>query len=355
MSNLHQILHNTTSSVMEVVSLMRKFEVVFQLDDSRLLIPSLLPSNEATPYVIMPQGRSHQDPELGFTELRPDPPAPIITLPDILVRYLLLPYIPNGFFPRLIARVLNSDLAAHVQASLTTGPLDSAHVLNRVHWECWRSGISLIWNHMEIVRIAPLKFPLPNCQRATVISSLPVNEERDVLRGMEIMIAVLPEDKTLSCPVLPPSQTDCKCTKSLCMATWLLQRATELADSVMEDWYEVFGFRRNLNNLLSCMTAPCPHCFKTCYEAGSGARAAGTQEGREPAQSTTDTDRKLYMFSLPFYCLQLKSERQVFCPVHGGLNVAQVAPDLVSHFYTTRHTVTSCFIFRFLPILHLPC
>ena len=302
----------------------------------------------------------------GFTQLRVQPPAPIAAYPDILVRYLLLPYIPNGFFPRLIARVLNSDLATQVEASLFPGPLDSAHILNNVHWECWRSGISLVWNHMEIVRIASLEFPLPNCQGTTVISNLPTNEERDVLKGMEIMIAVLPEEQTLSCPILPPLPSDCKCCRSRCMAAWLLQRATELADSVMEDWYEVFGFRRNINNLLSCMTTPCPLCFKACHDTRASSRDCDTSESCASEPGTHGPNR-LQMFSLPFCCLQLKNEGKIACPEHGSLDVSQVAPDLVRHTLQRLHIQTQhtthmyniiesrnhvLFCFRFLLTLH---
>ena len=181
MANLHHILRNTTPSMAvgsEVISLMQKFEVMLQLDKNRLLIPSLLPDNEATPYVVMctpPDSDAYE----SFTNLRLEPPAPIHAQPDLLARYLLLPHVPNGFFPRLIARVLSSEISTQIQASLSRGPLDSVHALNNAHWECWRSGISLVWNHMEIVRIAPLRFPLPNTQGATLISSLKEKKERN--------------------------------------------------------------------------------------------------------------------------------------------------------------------------------
>ena len=297
---------------------------MFKLDDDRYLIPSLLPLNEASPYIIMPNSAPHisNDTSHGLTELRVAPPAPIFSQPEILVRYLILPFTPNGFFPRLIARVLNSELATQIQASLSAGPLNSAHLLNQVHWECWRTGVSLVWNHMEILRIAPLSWPLPHSNCAAIISSLPLPEERETLRGMEIMVAVLPESQTLHCPILPPDQPhdseDCSCNKSRCMATWILQKATDLSEIVMEDWYEVFGFRRNLNNLLSCMTSPCPHCFKDCHNSKENT----TENGAQP-----EGGRKMYMFTLP-YC-SLNSDGRIRCLDHGALEVAQVAPDLV--------------------------
>ncbi|CAI8055777.1 hypothetical protein GBAR_LOCUS30415 [Geodia barretti] len=304
---------------------MRKFEVMFKLDEERHLIPSLLPQDEANPFIIMPQSAPHvsNDTGRGLTELRVGPPAPISSQPDILIRYLCLPFTPNGFFPRLIAQVMNSELATQIQASLMAGPLDSAHLLNQVHWEAWRTGMSLVWNHMEILRIAPLSWPLPHSNGAAIISSLPLPEERETLQGMEIMVAVLPEDQTLCCPILPPDQPhdsdSCSCNKSRCMATWILQKVTDLAEIVMEDWYEVFGFRRNLNNLLSCMTSPCPCCFMACHDPR---KDASSENG-----TRSEAGRKLYMFTLP-YC-SLNSEGRIACPDHGVLQVAQVAPDLV--------------------------
>lgn len=325
--NLRHVLHGITSNIDEIITLMRKFEVMFKLDDDRYLIPSLLPPNETSPFVIMPQSAPHisNDTSHGLTELRIEPPAPISSQPDILIRYFILPFTPNGFFPRLIARILNSDLATQIQASLTVGPLDSAHLLNQVHWECWRTGVSLAWNHMEILRIAPLRWPLPHSRGASIISSFLLPEDRETLRGMELIVSVLPEKMILDCPILPPDQPHdsraSSCSKSHCMATWVLQKATELAETVMEDWYEVFGFRRNLNNLLSCMTGPCPHCFKACYNPK-----------RDKAKSLASVSeagsgRKLHMFTLP-YC-SLKREGKIACPCHGELEVAEVAPDLV--------------------------
>ena len=308
---------------------MQKFEVMLQLDSNRLLIPSLLPDNETTPFIIMPQNTSHKDDTArqSSTEFHLEPPAPIIFFPDVLVRYMLLPYVPNGFFPRLIARVLSSDLAAQVQASLSRGPLDDAHILNCVHWKCWRSGISLIWNHLEILRIAPLRFPLPNSRGATLISSLKEHQEREMLKGVEIMVAVLPEEQMLGCPILPTSRCDSRCKKNRCMSTWLLQRAVELSDLVMEDWYEVFGFRRGIENFINSVATPCPECFKSCHKPRE--RLASHSPDSAMSEPDTHLSKPLHMFSIPFCCLQLRSEGRVTCPAHGGMDVALVAPDLV--------------------------
>ena len=325
---------------------MRKFEVMLQLDDKRLLIPSLLPDDETHPHIIMPQSALQNDSDgcQSFTALREQPPAPILCLPDLLVRYFLLPYIPNGFFPRVIARILSSDIADQVRASFSTGPLESYHVLNNAHWECWRSGMSLIWNHMEIMRIAPLRFPLPQSRGATIISSLKQNQEKETLMGVEIVVAVLPEDQIQKCPVLPSQhQCDETCRKNRCMATWLLHMATDIADSVFEDWYEVFAQRRGLHYALSWMASPCPKCFNFCQ---------GRSSQREEAQETTSSVRRfrlgsllkwtsepssesetlrkpLYVFSSQFCCLRLTQDGKVTCPAHGEMDIAEVAPDLV--------------------------
>ena len=118
--NLRHILRAATPTVDEIVMVMNKFEVMFKLDEERYLIPSLLSVDEATPFIIMPQSGPHVTAARSLTELRLAPPAPISSLPDILIRYLLLPFTPNGFFPRLVARVLNSDLATQVYTHTTT-------------------------------------------------------------------------------------------------------------------------------------------------------------------------------------------------------------------------------------------
>ena len=320
---------------------MQRFGVMLRLDSERLLIPSLLPTEEKNAYIILPHSMQVKD-ECGsstLADLRGHPRAPIASLPDLMVRYYLLPFIPNGFFSHLIARILSSDIASRMREALSVGPLESHHILNTARWDCWRNGISLIWNHMEIIRIAPLDFPLPGAKEACIISSLGC-ESKDALKGVEVKIAFLPEEQLRQCSFLGPHVREEGCCKNRCMATWLLHQATDLADSVFDDWYEAFGRKRNFDYSLNCMASPCPQCFKQSQWAELSQKTTPTFRrltissflGWSDATSQTsqvEQEGTLYLFSSSFCCHRLTMGGKVECPTHGEMDVSTVAPDLV--------------------------
>ena len=171
--NLAHILQ--TSYVKEFLSLMQKFEVVLLLDENRLLIPSLLPSTEQQACLVFSKqvsaGLTNKD-EGMIDQISSEPHAPLCQTPyPVLARYYLLPFIPNGFFTRVTARLMSSDIVDHLQRSIVSESIDSHNIMNGAHWKCWRDGIIITWNHMEIFRIAPITFPLPGTSDTHLISS----------------------------------------------------------------------------------------------------------------------------------------------------------------------------------------
>ena len=327
------------------MTLMQKFEVILLLDDNRLLIPSLLPNDESEMCLVFARFISANlgdaDTESIHQQMK-EPHAPLCQTPHLLfVRHYLLSFVPNGFFSRVIARLMSSDMIEHLQESFASGPLDSQSVLNTAHWKCWRNGIIITWNHMEIFRIAPLIYPLTGTANTNLISVSGIREV-ETTKGVEIKVAVLPDEVYIgSCSIFQGE--DCKkdCPKGKCMATWLLHQATSIIDSVFEDWYEVFAKKKGFD-LETCRTAnPCNHCFSMVHEKECLASISPTQKRMSRHMFTETIDefavvspdavptRTLYLFSSQYCSLTVSQGTPLVCPVHGKCFVADVAPDVM--------------------------
>ena len=339
--NLAQILQGTYVS--EFLSLMQKFEVILLLDERRLLIPSLLPPTEQQACLIFSKGVSasltEKDEDL-IDQVSNEPHAPLYQTPyPVLARCYLLPFVPNGFFTRVTARLMSSDIVDHLQRSIVPGPLDDQHLVNSPHWKCWRDGIIITWNHMEIFRIAPITFPLPGTTDTHLISSEGDNQV-ETYKGVEINIAVLPEEIMEKCSIFP-REDPLVCCKGMCMATWLLHQATTIVDSVFEDWYEVFAKKKGFDYTITRTANPCPECFKAVHEARYTASTTPTQQRvrrftNSVAEAMIDygvitsqsSHGHFYMFSSPHCSRALKEGMKLSCPAHGEITVADISPDL---------------------------
>lgn len=328
----------------EVISLMQKFEVVFLLDERRLLIPSLLPPEEDNACLIFSSSLTETLTESTVTDqLLHEPHAPMHKTPHaVLTRFYLLPFIPNGFFSRLMARLMSSNIIEHLQQSLLKNPLQDVYLINSTHWKCWRTGILITWNHMEIFRIAPLAENQAGLTTVEVVTKKGTFVSTSIAGGMEIKVAMLPEEIIEKCSILDSQlnfnssfmESDKKTdySRGKCLATWLLHQATEAIDSAFEDWYESFarkkGFDPHQENVR--IVNPCNKCieYTTSMSLHSclSPRSPVAKEEKEE-----EGERKCYAFTNMYTALvSSSSEESLVCPVHGTLKVAQVAPDLVS-------------------------
>ena len=326
------------SLMTEFITLMQKFEVVLQLDEQRLLIPSLLPPLEEDACIVFPKAISIEQSKASCVDhLRKEPHASIQHIPHpLLVRYYLLPFVPNGFFPRLIARIISSNIMTDLRRSLSVNLMEEHHVLNVIHWLCWRSGIVLIWNHMEILRIGPLTCPFPGMNSAVVITNSG-SSQVETGKGIEIKVAVLPDECIKSCSsvVKNPEGVEHIHEKGKCFATWLLHQAAEKVDSVFEDWYEVFAYKRGFEMSKVRTANPCPKCYENVRAAEISPRVRRmtfslSLPGWELISRKDDKEKVLYMFSNAYCALVVANGNKLKCPAHEELTVAEVAPDLVS-------------------------
>lgn len=321
-----------SSYAAEFTSLLRKFEVVYQLDERRILIPSLLPDSEEDSCIVYSKAFA------TFLEERED-----LVYSDsegyenlgqldfqIFCRYYLLPFVPSGFFTRFIARLTTSDILDHLQQSLKSDFLGTSHVASTVHWSCWRSGIVLVWNRKEIFRVAPLSYVYTNSSESKIVKITKPNclEVCNSLSGLEIKVAVIPEHKIRSCVFLEPAlQRMSKRSdgifpnlenpsKGKCIVSWLLHKTTSIIDSVFKDWYNDFGSEEYDDDTSSTnMANYCTQCLGSVH------------------QSYSEVISNLYMFTSLYCCMATCRGEQLECPTHGRLKVEDVAPDLVSVMY----------------------
>ena len=327
----------------EFIALMQNFEVVFVLDEKRLVIPSLLPMDEEESSLIFSRSISHTLTNSdSFDQVRCEPHAPMYEAPHpILTRYYLLPFIPNGFFTRLMARLMSSEIIDHLQLSLLNNKLGDDHVINSAHWKCWRNGVMITWNHVEIFHIVPLSSSLPGMDKVVVVTKKDCQESIEALKGIEIKVAILPEEyigkcSTLDCQLSTSAsfkETDTDIvnySRGKCLATWLLHQGTTIVDSVFEDWYESFackkGFDPHQENVR--IANPC----NICIEHSKEAEVMIARSSNYPTQPPSNAKEKVcYIFTSLYAALVTSTTGEgLVCPEHGTLKIADVAPDLVS-------------------------
>ena len=307
---------------------MEKFEVILFLDDDRLVIPSLLPQDESKSCPVFSRTANpvtcEDDVSVRFESV---PHTPIGETPHpMLVRYYLLPFVPNGFFARVIARFMSTNMIEYIQKSLHSGPLDDG-LTNQTHWKCWRGGIIIVWHHMEIFRIAPITFPLPGTKKTCLISS-EGDKPVETSKGVEIKVSVLPEEICVNSNAFPNERFNLN-VSTYCRATWLLHQATTIVNSVFEDWYEVFD-RDKTFDLMNLTANTCPECFKTVYRSECGrCMPMRRKQSNTPSTSPQHSSGVFYMFSSPYCCRVIADGHlELECPAHGKLDINDIAPDL---------------------------
>ena len=356
---------------------MQKFEVLFELDNNRYIIPSLLPVHEDQSCVIFPRSlkTTVNQPAVKMASL---PAIPMGSHSNCLARFFMLPFIPNGMFPRLLARLIATDVIERVLSSLKVDRLvDDQQLINRPHWRVWRTGITLVWRHIQIFRIVPIKLPLPGIHVVHVIQPKELvqssADSRNVYKGDSIMVQV---------DMLPDNAFKDD-VSGLQMATWLLHQAVEQINSVFENWYEEFAWKRNVD-IAVVAADPCPHCMKAVNEHVTPdlyaaqkrlvdepkaiqlakvkekkrsltlARGRHTTKVKTPIDSLDVMDsntnkssasslaswsagrlygrdeRVLYLFSVKLSAVSVNELTVLTCPLHGAITIDQIAPDMVS-------------------------
>lgn len=312
----------------EFINLLSKFEVVHELDEKRILIPSLLPDSEEEACIVYSKTFSAQLAERGDLIHTESEEFENLGQQDLQIfcRYYLLPFIPNGFFTRLIARLISSNILGHLQKSLKSDLPGTFRSSSNMHWNCWRSGVDLVWNSKEIFRVAPLSITDSSDSKIILIAKPNDLKICSSLCGLEIKVAVIPEHRVRACAFLEPALQRMRegssdiypnldnPTKGKCIASWLLHTTTSIVHSVFKDWYNGFGSREYDDDSSTPDIANyCSQCLRSVHQS-----------------AYSDVISNLYMFSSMYCCLATYKGQLLECPTHGMIEVEDVAPDLVS-------------------------
>ena len=304
--SLHQLSMGTIQSFIgAIISIMQSFEVILLLDQHSILIPSLMSQQREDACAITADnyGKLSVHRNIGHVV------TPITTQKDVLIRHYILPFVPNGFFSRLISRVCASQIIDACKSMF--GAFDP-------WWSCWRDGVCLICNDAEILRIVHVTYPLPGTEAIYMVTSSG-NEVVTRLNGIEVRVVIKSKIYALPISAKKPVGATSDPLDPMCAATWLLQHAIECIDSIFDDWYETFGRKRGFELSTIQQGSPCTECET---RKATSAQAAENIRGR-----------RYYLFSSQYCAYTAASRQALVCPIHGCASVSHIAPDLVSIFH----------------------
>lgn len=345
----------------DIIGLMQKFEVALILDDQQILIPTLLPSDEYDAQGVYPKGgferTSHFDmyDSLVFQDISVAEIASAATWKDTRVRHFIVPFVPNGFFPRLVARIIASGLALRMANCLAEGMLSSRHTSNSLHWYCWCHGFTLVWRHTEILRITQVSYNLPGTKSMTLLRDMSREQPANNC-AIEVEVAMLPKDvfcndnflqgRESILQKLHPDMKESTDEQSMGwqLAAWLLNSVTEHTHSVFEDWYPQFAWGKESGKASIVLADVCPSCLTEIRPARINyqqsqkkkprnqiAGATGSQTcAKQPNMKTqSDEDRAVSCFALTYSAYASSCGKNLVCQQHGSIPVGSVAPDVV--------------------------
>ena len=337
----------------DIINLMQKFEVALILDDKQILIPTLLPRDEHDAQGVYPKCGTDKpqlaeaEDSLVFEGISVSEIASAASWRDTLVRHFIVPFVPNGFFPRLVARIIASGLALRMANCLAE---DNRHASNSLHWYCWCQGFTLVWRHTEILRITQVSYNLPGTKSMTLLGDMSRDQPTNNC-AIEVEVAMLPKD--VFCEdnflqgresILQQLQPNAKESideqiMGWQLAAWLLNSVTEHTRSIFEDWYPQFVWGKESRKASVLLADICPSCLveirpprleyqqnkkKPPIQAGNGSQAARQSKLRN------HEERSVSFFTLTYSTYASSCGKNLVCKQHGPIPVGSVAPDVVS-------------------------
>ena len=344
----------------DIISLMQKFEVALILDEQQILIPTLLPQDEYDAQGVYPkegiEGSNNTDVEdsLANKDVSVVEIASAATWRDTRVRHFIVPFVPNGFFPRLVARIIASGLALRLSNCLAEDQLSDQHASNSLHWYCWCQGFTLVWRHTEILRITQVSYYLPWTKNMTLLGDM--SREKPAFDcAIEVEVAMLTNDVFCNDnflqgreSILQKLQPDMKestdeHSMGWQMAAWLLNSVTEQTQSVFEDWYPQFAWGKESGKASVLLADLCPSCLAEIRPARIDYQQSQKKPpnqvvgsiGSQPCdkqpdlKAQNDEDRRVNCFALTYSAYASSCGKNLVCQQHGSIPVGCVAPDVV--------------------------
>lgn len=160
-SDLSQIFRSErfpANLMSQYINLLSKFEVALPWSPEFLLVPSLLPDSQQETNLPVAAGVSAAVAQaMNVTAY---------TQPKVLRRQYVMSYVPSGFWPRLITRVIPDERIRDTVKSccqlspdgpVQEGDRDKLTSVAQPEWSCWKTGIELSCFGVKLLRICELE------------------------------------------------------------------------------------------------------------------------------------------------------------------------------------------------------
>ncbi|XP_064473089.1 leucine-rich repeat serine/threonine-protein kinase 1-like isoform X2 [Ornithodoros turicata] len=224
----------------------------------------------------------------SLTDRLPAPPPPFSLTPVAsdsehppIQRLLVLSYLPSGFWPRLITRILADDLVVEALRSYIIPPRGSEKDPNlmsalsrRAEWVCWQTGLELRYLDTTLLKLREV---MPHLSGSELFASqlmvkIEGNWSRVDTSGAVLIEVVVPcsrlQASTSSLILEPSSESTAK----------LLTLAVDHIDTLLEDWYPTLGTRfvhTSEGRFLVTRLVPCPECVTRLVAKEGGRNGQG--------------------------------------------------------------------------------
>uniref|UniRef100_T1K991 non-specific serine/threonine protein kinase n=1 Tax=Tetranychus urticae TaxID=32264 RepID=T1K991_TETUR len=283
-----------------IINLLNKFEIALTWDSRTLMIPSLLPTEEAMlsgvpscdvripvrsrgwglrggRYTPVSELESKNLSKLGESAKESTAAISRINRPDkSIYRLLLMTYFPSGFWSRLMTRVLADDAVIEIVRSFYKVPYDFdsdsllLNFLNRKsEWICWQTGFALKHLDHEVFHVKEVILSLDNINYDHYQKFAYHIKQEGLWMDVEITKSSILEIhlpnhamnvKTYSCGefhdyLIEPNQE---------YIAKLLALTVDHIDTLLEDWYPSLGTRfvhTSEGKFLVTRMIPCTQCF----------------------------------------------------------------------------------------------
>lgn len=297
-------LHGDKLIADKYLQLLQKFEVALCVGENEVIIPSLMPKNKNYPK----PNDNLKDVDLSIAHDSCYQPP--------LRRIWFTNYIPDGFWPRLICRLLNDQQIKSVLGYYFE-PRSDGHT--HLDWICWRSGLVFASRGRTLLLVRNLINPDTNLitDEGHKLKTISMKYRIEVHIYISEMINTLQELISLEkyCPIEDEGEEEMPTPFKVAGHATRLMVTISNHIAFLSSWFHGM-FQSNSSGYIPCWK---------CY---GGVAGTGTIGG---------TDLLIDVDGAPCCCLTFSSciipychDNDVQCPVHGDLKVVQSAPDLVS-------------------------
>ena len=371
--------------------------VIHKIDENNYLVPSAINPDPALPLDLKLGYFPYKDTEAPPLECEgsvthspytsPSPKLCVVSTGLVYRRTLHLPPIASGFWSKLISLFIQheelllllsaggpSDHVMHVGTKRLRGMVSNVSV----EWHYWKTGIMLIADDMLLMRVNSLRrddFEDPQYQLIISSTLLKVQQFQyqearkwvdipdHLSEVIEIIVPVtfLADSKDKSLHWQTPTQGS--------VSAKLMAKALELVDEILKNHCEHLTMNGiyTVNDMLHLV--PCPLCYgdedhRAQRSAGEPQRV-GTSVRKNQHFSTAQRPRldrrperalsksvavskfdasapqKLHTFRVDECIQQTLVSDCMSCPRHGQLEIALLAPDIVSPMYMYIHEYSS--------------